>query len=107
MSVPASRAVRTTVSESTRPALPRHSRLKFDKIRERWVMLVPERVLVPDETAIEILHLCDGATSVAGIVDTLAQKYAAERNLISDDVIALLQDLADKGYLIDTAEAKR
>ena len=62
--------------------------------------------LVPDETAIEIVRLCDGVITVAGIVDQLAKKYAADRSLIAADVIAMLQDLADKGYLVDGGGAK-
>lgn len=97
---------RLELSEQSRPKLSRHARLKFDKIREQWVLLVPERVLVPDETAVEILHLCDGERSIAAVVDELCRKYAADRQLIRNDVIALLQDLADKGYLIDAGEEK-
>ena len=92
---------RVTISEGSRPRLPRHARLQHDKSRDVWVILVPERVLVPDETAIEIVRLCDGVITVGGIVDQLAEKYAAERSLIAADVIAMLQDLADKGYLVD------
>ena len=35
-----------SVSEASRPVLPRHARLKFDETRQRWVILAPERVLV-------------------------------------------------------------
>lgn len=95
------------LAEESRPALPRHVRLHFDKVRGLWVLLAPERVLVPDETAIEILHQCDGIANIGAIVDALAAKYAAERALISGDVIALLQDLADKGFLIDSRKGGR
>ena len=95
------RQARLTITEASRPTLPKHARLQLDKTRGVWVILVPERVLVPDETAIEIVKLCDGVVTVGGIVDDLAKKYAAERSLIAGDVIAMLQDLADKGYLVD------
>ena len=93
-----------SVSEASRPKLPRHARLKFDETRQVWVILAPERVLAPDEIAVEVLQLCDGARSVAEIVDQLATKYSAERALIATDVIAMLQDLADKGFLTETRE---
>ncbi|MEA2821588.1 MAG: pyrroloquinoline quinone biosynthesis protein [Bradyrhizobium sp.] len=93
-----------SVSEASRPALPRHARLKFDETRKRWVILAPERVLAPDEIAVEILQLCDGARSVAQMIDLLAAKYAAERAAIGADVIAMLQDLADKGFLTEARE---
>jgi pyrroloquinoline quinone biosynthesis protein D len=95
---------RMTVSEASRPVLPRHARLKFDAARQVWVILVPERVLAPDETAVEILQLCDGDRTVRQIVDVLAAKYAADRAAISSDVVAMLADLADKGFLIDAQD---
>ena len=94
-----------TVSEASRPVLPRHAKLKFDETRQVWVILAPERVLAPDEIAVEILKLCDGVRSVGDIVNLLAEKYAAPRDDIGTDVIAMLQDLADKGFLTE-ARAK-
>ena len=46
-----------SVSEASRPKLPRHARLKFDETRQVWVILAPERVLAPDEIAVEVLQL--------------------------------------------------
>jgi pyrroloquinoline quinone biosynthesis protein D len=93
-----------SVSEESRPVLPRHAKLKFDATRQIWVILAPERVLAPDETAVEVLQLCDGVRSVSQVVDQLARKYAAEREAIATDVIAMLQDLADKGFLTEARE---
>ena len=92
------------VSEASRPKLPRHAKLKFDKTRQVWVILAPERVLAPDEIAVEVLQLCDGVCSVADMVDQLAAKYTAERDAIATDVVAMLQDLADKGFLTEAHE---
>jgi pyrroloquinoline quinone biosynthesis protein D len=100
----APRSRNISVSEASRPVLPRLARLKFDETRQRWVILAPERVLAPDEIAVEILQLCDGARSVAQMIDELAAKYAAERAAIGADVIAMLQDLADKGFLTEARE---
>lgn len=97
-------ARRLAVTESARPKLARHARLRFDDTRDRWVLLVPERVLAPDEIAIEILTLCDGIKTVASVVDELAAKYAAPRDVILTDVVALLQDLADKGFVVGAKE---
>ena len=93
-----------SVNEASRPVLPRHTKLKFDETRQVWVILAPERVLAPDEIAVEVLKLCDGVSHVAEIVDRLAAKYAAPREAISTDVIAMLQDLADKGFLTEARE---
>src|SRR5438552_17379256 len=93
-----------TVSEASRPILPRHAKLKFDQTRQVWVLLAPERVLAPDEIAVEVLRLCDGVHNVEQMVDHLAAKYTAERGAISADVVAMLQDLADKGFLTAARE---
>ncbi|MGC7931749.1 PqqD family protein [Lysinibacillus sp. VIII_CA] len=38
------------------------------------------------------------------MVGQLAEKYATDRAEISRDVIAMLQDLADKGFLVEARE---
>ena len=93
-----------SVSKTSRPVLPRHARLKFDATRQRWVILAPERVLAPDDIAVEVLQLCDGVRSVEQMIDLLVEKYTAERDAIGSDVIAMLQDLADKGFLTEARE---
>jgi pyrroloquinoline quinone biosynthesis protein D len=93
-----------SISETSRPVLPRHAKLKFDETRQRWVILAPERVLAPDDIAVEVLQLCDGVRSVEMMIDQLAEKYAAPREAIATDVIAMLQDLADKGFLTQARE---
>ena len=93
-----------SVSETSRPILPRHAKLKFDETRQRWVILAPERVLAPDDIAVEVLQLCDGVRSVEQMIDQLAEKYTADRGAIAVDVIAMLQDLADKGFLTEARE---
>ena len=93
-----------SVNETSRPVLPRHAKLKFDETRQRWVILAPERVLAPDDIAVEILQLCDSQRSVAQMIDQLAAKYVAPRDAIGADVIAMLQDLADKGFLVEARE---
>ncbi len=100
----ATRSRNISVSEGSRPLLPRHAKLKFDETRQRWVILAPERVLAPDEIAVEVLQLCDGIRSVGAMIDQLAEKYTAERDTIAADVIAVLQDLADKGFLTEARE---
>ena len=99
---PASRR-RMTVSEQSVPTLPRGVRLRHDDSRGRWVLLVPERVLAPDDIAIEILKLCDGMRSVGTIADELAAKYTAPREEILKDVTAMLQDLAESSFLVEAA----
>ena len=94
----------SSVTGTSRPQLPRHAKLRFDDTRQRWVILAPERVLAPDDIAVEVLQLCDGDRNVDQMVDMLAAKYTADRAAISSDVIAMLQDLADKGFLVEARE---
>ena len=97
---------RIDITEQSRPVLARHAKLKFDESRQVWVILVPEKVLAPDEIAVEILQLCDGVRNVDQIIDVLAAKYAADRAMIGADVIAMLRDLADKGFLAEAQDTK-
>lgn len=96
---------RLIVAEHSVPTLARGTRLRYDEARQRWVLLVPERVMAPDEIAVEILQLCDGQRSVAAIIDQLAEAYAAPREEIGADVIAMLQDLAGSGFVVEARKA--
>jgi pyrroloquinoline quinone biosynthesis protein D len=84
------------LSGEARPGLAPGVRLTFDKARDQWVVLAPERVLVPDETALEILQRCNGTRQLTDIVDELATAYSADRNEIEHDVKELLVSLIEK-----------
>ena len=60
----------------------------------------------PDEIAVEVLQLCDGVRNVDQIVGVLAEKYTADRAIIGADVIAMLKDLAEKGFLAEAQDSK-
>jgi coenzyme PQQ biosynthesis protein C/coenzyme PQQ biosynthesis protein PqqD len=91
---------RFLVSDSSVLAFAPHIVFRFDEVRQRWIILAPERLMLPDEQAVEILQLVYGRTGVSAIVDSLAARYSqAPRDLIAKDVTAMLQDLADKGCL--------
>ena len=87
------------IDEASLPRLRRGVRLRFDPRRDAWVLLAPERVLVPDEVAVEILKRCDGATTVGAVVDDLSRTFEAERDVIAADVVAMLRDLTAKGMI--------
>jgi pyrroloquinoline quinone biosynthesis protein D len=90
---------RAQVQDEAVPALARGVKLRFDKARDAWVLLAPEKVLMPDQVAGEILKRCDGKASVAEIVEDLVVAFSAERDQVAADVRSFLQDLADKGLL--------
>jgi pyrroloquinoline quinone biosynthesis protein D len=90
---------RPQVHDDAVPALARGVKLRFDKAREAWVLLAPEKVLMPDQIAMEILKRCDGKAKVTEIIEDLAVTFSADRDQVASDVRAFLQDLADKGML--------
>ena len=96
---PASPHRRLMIAGETQPFLPAYLKLRHDAGRGRWVLLAPERILTPDEIAVTVLKLCDGKRSVEEIAETLSKEYAAPVDVIRKDVIELLQEMADKGYV--------
>jgi pyrroloquinoline quinone biosynthesis protein D len=91
---------RLIVTGTTVLRFPPHVKFRFDETRSHWIVLAPERLLLPDETSVEILKLVDGKNSLDDIVDALMVKFSAQREEILGDVTPLLQDLADKGTLV-------
>lgn len=74
-------------------------KFRFDAVREAWIVLAPERLFLPDEQAIEILKLVDGARTLGMIIDELATRFDAPRALIAGDVTTMLRDLGEKGVV--------
>ena len=87
------------IDEGAIPALAVGVKFRFDKRRNAWIVLAPERLFLPDEQAVEILRLVDGIRDLGVIIGDLADRYDAPRNVIADDVGAMLGDLADKGVV--------
>jgi len=92
-------AKRTVIAPASAPVLARHVKLRHDGVRDRWLILAPERVFTPDSVAVAVLQLCDGSRSVEAIASTLEQTYSAPRDRILADVLIMLQALADKGVV--------
>jgi len=97
--VEAAPRTRTIIDAASRPELPRHIKLRHDAGRGKWLVLAPERVFEPDDIAVAVLKLCDGVRTVDDIVAELAKEYNAPKEEIVSDVVAMLQDLADKGVV--------
>jgi len=95
----ASEAGAAPIGAEVVPKLPRGVRLRFDKQRESWILLAPERVLKLDQISKAILERVDGERTFAAIIDDLAATFQADRTVIERDVTALMRDLADKRYL--------
>ena len=76
-----------------------HVRFRFDERRKAWIVLAPERLMLPDEHAVAILRLIDAKRDVDAIIDELAGQFDAPRETIADDTLPMLQDLVDKKVL--------
>ncbi len=81
------------------PTLLQGVMVKHDDVRERTVLLAPERTLALDGTGIAIIEMIDGKKSVSEIVHDLAKQYEADVQTIGNDVVAFLRDLINRGYI--------
>jgi coenzyme PQQ biosynthesis protein PqqD len=54
-------------------------------------------LIVLNETGARVLQLMDGARSVAAIIDTMVEEFAAERPDIERDVMAFIGELTELG----------
>ena len=86
--------------EPDRPRLAPGVRLHFDRTRDAWVLLGPERVIETEGPASEILRRCDGTRTLAEIVDELAVLYTADRSEIEGDVRDMLAELVGKRMVV-------
>ena len=87
------------INESIIPRFPKHVKFRFNKARKEWVILAPERLVKLDPIAVEILQLVDGESSVKNISIELSKKFKAPQETIITDVIEMLQNLSDKGFI--------
>ncbi len=90
----------STVDLNLRPALPPHVRLKIDPVSGEPVLLYPEGVLILNPTAHEIVQLCDGVATGAGIVASLSAQYEIDEATLRDDVVECLADLLGRNLLV-------
>ncbi len=74
------------------------ARLQWDEVRQRHVLLYPEGLVALNESGADILALCDGTRTVAGIVASLQQRYGVEG--VEQDVSGFLEALAAKGLVV-------
>lgn len=92
--------VRAVAFDLSKPKLPRHVRLQLNELRERWVVLAPEKVFWPDAVTVDVLRLCNGERTIAEIAAALAAGYNAPVEVIKQDVLEFVQEWSDKRLLI-------
>ena len=81
-----------TILDSAQPRLARGVRLQTDSKTGNSVLLFPEGVLELNETAQDIVSRCDGRT-VGEIIQTLAEEYDIDPQVLATDVQETLSDL--------------
>ncbi len=81
------------------PFLPRGVRIHWDRARESWVLLAPERAVTLDPVAHAVLSEIDGKRSFGAITECLAAKYDAPAEEIAKDSAGLLGALRDRRFL--------
>jgi pyrroloquinoline quinone biosynthesis protein D len=84
-----------------RPRLVDGARLQYDDVRAEHVLLVPEGAVRLNESAAQVLELCDGRRSVEEIAATLSHRYAGAD--VADDVRELLGGMGERGLVVDGA----
>ncbi len=75
------------------PKLWRMTRLQFDPVRQRPVLLYPEGAVLLNDTGAAILELCNGSHTVGQIVSILTERYHAD---VSADVTEYLRLMAER-----------
>jgi pyrroloquinoline quinone biosynthesis protein D len=88
------------IDGAARIRLAAKARLRFDRRGQQYMLLYPEKGLALSPTAAEIVRLCTGELTVAGMVDRLAQAHGGQaREAIEADVLRFLASLAERGLL--------
>ena len=87
----------------SRPLLASKARLRFDRKSSRYMLLYPERGLVLNPTAADVLQRCTGDRTVDSIVEELAQKYGHEPPAVEREVMSFLTALAERQLIEDLA----
>jgi pyrroloquinoline quinone biosynthesis protein D len=90
------------IGESDRLRLAPGVMLRNDRRRGEWMLMAPERLLVLDEMALAVVRACVGAevADVAAGIDRLTTEYDAPRAEVAADVLEMLTDLRNKGYVV-------
>jgi coenzyme PQQ biosynthesis protein PqqD len=91
-----------TLTGASRPKLWKFARVQFDEARQRNVLQYPEGAVLLNDTAAEILALCDGTRTISDIATTLGERYGSD---VLDDVQSYLSQLADRELVRDEAAA--
>jgi pyrroloquinoline quinone biosynthesis protein D len=81
------------MGDPARPRLAAGVRMRFDAVRGRHVLLLPEAILILNATGAEIVELCDGRRTLADIRAELRSRYG---EVAADEAHGYLDDLVSR-----------
>lgn len=84
-------------ASSWRPVLARSVVLRYDRVRDADLLLMPERAVRLSGTGGRVLRLCDGSRTVAGIVAELSEAFPGAP--VEREVPEFLERVRAKGWL--------
>jgi pyrroloquinoline quinone biosynthesis protein D len=89
-----------SLAVDARPRLAPKVRLRWDRKDGRYMLLYPERGLVLNATAADVVQLCTGEHTVGEIVERLGDKYAPHpRAAVEREVQAFLAAMLERGLI--------
>ncbi|HEX4842134.1 MAG TPA: pyrroloquinoline quinone biosynthesis peptide chaperone PqqD [Limnobacter sp.] len=86
------------------PSIPAHPklnplfRMQYEEAQKTHVLLYPEGMVKLNQSASEILLLCDGTRSVADIVNALEAKFSTQG--LEADVRSMLTEACRRNWLL-------
>lgn len=81
----------------THPKLSKLFRLQWEEVQQNYVLLYPEGMVKLNQSAAEILKLCDGQRDVTTIINTLEQTFSIQH--LRADVEDFLREAAELGWI--------
>jgi pyrroloquinoline quinone biosynthesis protein D len=82
------------------PRLATKAMLKHDSVRDVELLLLPERVVLLNQSGAAILSLCDGSRNVRQLVEQLERDFEATD--LTNDVMSFLEDASGRGWVVVT-----
>lgn len=88
------------MNDTSRPTLAYKTRLRYDSRRDAFFLLWPERGLLLNRSASDILLRCRGQETLSSIVNALSGQYPhTGHHVIEEDVHRVIRDLCRRGLL--------
>lgn len=86
------------INQDTVLQMSRKFRLQWEESQQKHVLLYAEGMVQLNDSATEILQLCDGKRSVQDIINILQNKFQEDN--VPSDVMTFLAEAIDKGWIV-------